>query len=121
MSGRLFKIRDWEALAEEAAFHPAKMAPLVSISQRQLQRFFLQQFQTTPSVWLRELQCRKAKQLVAEGFSTKAVAVQLRFASESHFCREFKKQFGSSPQTFAPAFIPKHKVSLMDNNVANGQ
>jgi transcriptional regulator GlxA family with amidase domain len=108
VSGRLFKIQDWEALAREAAFQPAEMASLVPISQRQLQRFFLQHFHTTPSLWLRELQCRKARQLISEGFSTKAVAVQLKFASESHFCREFKKQFGSSPQTFAPTHIPKY-------------
>jgi AraC-like DNA-binding protein len=44
-----------------------------------------------------------AKQLIAQGYSNKAAAAELKFSSESHFCREFKKVFGTSPQTFAPA------------------
>jgi AraC-like DNA-binding protein len=78
------------------------MATLCSISERQLQRIFKRHLQCTPSRWLRELQCRQAKDLIQQGYSTKAAAAELKFASESHFCREFKKVFGNPPQTFAP-------------------
>ena len=37
------------------------------------------------------------------------------FATESHFCREFKKVFGTSPQSFAPARDVSLKLSLLDH------
>jgi AraC-like DNA-binding protein len=98
----LLTIKEWQRVAKEADFSAARMASLCSISQRQLQRLFQHYLHCTPSRWLRELQCHLAKELIARGYSNKRVAAELRFASESHFCRVFKKAFGSSPQTFAP-------------------
>jgi len=94
--------RDWERVAREAGFRPAEMAALCALSERQLQRIFRKRFQCTPRRWLRELQCRLAKELVARGYSTKAAAAELHFATDAHFCREFKKVFGASPQAFGP-------------------
>jgi AraC-like DNA-binding protein len=94
--------RDWERLAKEAGFRPAKMALLCSMSERQLQRIFKNTFQCTPRLWLRRLQCRLAKELISQGYSSKAAAAELNFATEAHFCREFKKVFGASPQCFGP-------------------
>jgi AraC family transcriptional regulator, carnitine catabolism transcriptional activator len=104
MGGRLLKIKQWEDVARAAEFQPANVAALCSISDRQLQRFFQQSLQMTPRRWLRELQCKLAKDLIAKGYSNKAVAAELKFASESHFCREFKKVHGASPQSFAPTY-----------------
>jgi AraC-like DNA-binding protein len=98
----LVTAQEWEQMAREADFSASKMASICSISERQLQRLFRQHLRCTPSRWLRELQCRLAKELIAQGYSNKAAAAELKFASESHFCREFKKIFGTSPQTFAP-------------------
>jgi AraC-like DNA-binding protein len=103
VNGSLLTIEQWEQVAREADFNSAKMASLCSISERQLQRLFRQHLHCTPSHWLRELQCRLAKDLIAQGYSNKAAANELKFANESHFCREFKKVFGTSPQSFAPA------------------
>ena len=102
MTGSLLTIEQWEQVARQADFNPAKMASLCSISERQLQRLFRQHLRCTPSRWLRELQCRLAKDLIAQGYSNKAAANELKFANESHFCREFKKVFGTSPQSFSP-------------------
>ena len=102
VSGSLLTIEQWERVAREADFSPAKMASLCSISERQLQRLFRRHLHCTPSHWLRELQCRLAKDLIAQGYSNKAAANALKFANESHFCREFKKVFGTSPQSLAP-------------------
>jgi AraC-like DNA-binding protein len=112
MSARLSNIDEWEQLARQADFQPVRMAALCGISRRQLERFFQEQFQTTPGRWLRVLQCRLAKELVSQGYSTKAAAAELKFASESHFCREFKKMFGASPQTFAPGRNPVQNVAI---------
>jgi AraC-like DNA-binding protein len=104
MGGRLTRIQEWEQLAKAAEYRPANMAALCSVSPRQLERHFLLKFRVTPRKWLRELQCRYAKQLIQQGYSNIAVVAQLKFASESHFCREFKKIHGVSPQTFSPTF-----------------
>jgi AraC-like DNA-binding protein len=109
MSGRLLGIA-WESVAEQADFQPAKMANLCRISIRQLERFFNEKFDKTPSGWLRELQCMRAKNLLAEGYTNKAAAMELKFASQSHFCREFKKVFGTSPQAFASAAALNSKL-----------
>jgi len=102
VNGSLLTIEQWEQVAREADFNPAKMASLCSISERQLQRLFRRHLHCTPSHWLRELQCRLAKDLISQGYSNKATASALKFANESHFCREFKKVFGASPQSLAP-------------------
>jgi AraC-like DNA-binding protein len=110
-------MHEWEEVARQADFKAAKMASICSISERQLQRLFRQHLDCTPSHWLRTLQCRLARDLIARGATNKAVASELKFANESHFCREFKKFFGASPQTFAeldghsPQARPTHGIS----------
>jgi AraC-like DNA-binding protein len=117
MGGSLLTIEQWEQVAREADFNPSKMASLCSLSERQLQRLFRKHLHCTPSHWLRELQCRLAKQLISQGYSNKAAAIEVRFATESHLCREFKKIFGTSPQSFAPSRAgnlktsPVHRIS----------
>lgn len=118
MSARLLRIHQWDQLAWDADFEPAKMATLCCVSLRQLQRFFAEQHQQTPRQWLRELRCELAKELISQGFSTKAAAAELKFGSESHFCREFKRVFKASPQTFAPTYTGRTRLSPANNNVA---
>jgi len=114
MSGRLSQIQEWESVAREAEFRPGDMAALCSVSHRELQRYFEHCHQKTPRQWLRELQCRLAKQLITQGYSSKAAASDLKFANTTHFCREFKKVYGVSPQAFAPKYADGGAVSLLD-------
>jgi AraC-like DNA-binding protein len=104
MKCRLVSIQDWEKLAREAKFQPAIMAALCPISLRQMQRFFVSTFEKTPRQWTRELRCRLALNLISQGWSTKAVSVELSFADGAHFCREFKRVYGHPPQSFAPLY-----------------
>jgi AraC-like DNA-binding protein len=124
VTGSLLTIEQWEQVAREADFNSAKMASLCSISERQLQRLFRQHLHCTPSRWLRELQCRLAKDLITQGYSNKAAANELKFANESHFCREFKKVFGTSPQSFAPQNVqslnPDPSLKLSDRTWPGG-
>lgn len=92
--------RIWEEVARKADFKPANMASLFSISERHLQRIFKNNLQCTPGRWLKQLRCRLAKELIVKGYSSKAAAAELKFATVSHFCREFKRVFGVSPQRF---------------------
>jgi AraC-like DNA-binding protein len=101
--GNLVRIERWELLARAAGFHPAELAGICAVSLRHLERFFGARFQKTPGSWLRELQCRMAKELILRGYSSKAAAAELKFANASHFCREFKRVHGVSPQSFAPS------------------
>lgn len=112
MSGRLSKIEDWEQLAKEAKFRPGQVAALCGVSDRQLERYFKERFNTTPGQWLRRCRCRFAQALIAQGFASKAVAADLHFASSAHFCREFKKEFGSAPQDFSPVWSNGQKCRL---------
>jgi transcriptional regulator GlxA family with amidase domain len=102
VGGRLSRIQTWEQVAREARFDPGNMASLCGVSPRQMQRYFKEHFQKTPSHWLREFQCQTAKQLISQGYSSKATAFETGFSSESHFCREFRKIFGATPQSFSP-------------------
>ena len=120
MHGRVPK-QKWEELAREADFNSSKLASLCAISERQLQRIFRRNFDCTPSHWLRGLQCRLAKELIAQGYSNKAAAAELKFASQSHFCREFKRICGASPQTFAPAYGFKLKIAASDDTPVREQ
>src|SRR5258706_16439215 len=97
---RLLRIEDWSKVAQEANFQPANMAVLCSVSLRQLERFFSVRFGKTPGEWNRELRCRHALKLITEGYSNKAVVAELKFANDSHLCHEFKRVYGSSPQSF---------------------
>ena len=47
---------------------------------------------------------RLALTLISQGFSNKAVAADLDFADESHFCHEFKRVYGVPPQAFGPVY-----------------
>jgi AraC-like DNA-binding protein len=114
MSGKLIRTEEWEKVARQAEFKPSKMAMLCAVSERHLQRIFKRHLHRTPSQWLRELQCRLAKQLISQGYSSKAAAAELNFATDAHFCREFKKVFGTSPQTFAPAHGIGLKLAVLD-------
>jgi len=104
MNSRLERIQDWETLTKDAVYNPATMAALCPISLRQLQRFFRLHFGKSPNSWAMELRCRRARELVARGYSNKGVAAELNFASESHFCHAFKKVYGCPPQSFAPLY-----------------
>ena len=83
------------------------MAALQSLSLRQLERRFARHFGKTPTEWSRELRCRLAKELVAQGCSNKEVAAELKFANPAQLCHEFHKVYGSSPQSFASSYAIK--------------
>jgi AraC-like DNA-binding protein len=113
MSRNLSKIRSWEDLAQHAGFQPAAMAARCDISLRQLERFFAGNFHKTPKIWARELRCSLAKKLLAEGWTNKAVAHELKFTDDSHLCHEFKNLFGFPPRAFGPTNRNSKNVAFL--------
>ena len=93
------KITDWEVVARAARFRPASMAAMCSVSLRQLERHFAIQFHTTPKAWTREFRLKLAKKLISHGWSNKAVAAELCFTDNAHFCNEFKAACGTTPRS----------------------
>lgn len=104
-NGPCLTTKEWEQVAEAAGYEQARMAALCGLSQRHLQRVFKKELRCTPTQWLRELRCRRAQRLILQGYSSKAAAAELKYATNAHFCREFKKVFGVSPQCFAPGGV----------------
>ena len=105
--GHAMDISELEHLAAEAGFRVKRLTVLCRISERQMERYFARHFQTTPKRWLRGLQCRLAERLIGRGERTKAVASQVGFESAAHFCREFKKVYGTPPRSFGRHQVPK--------------
>jgi AraC-like DNA-binding protein len=50
---------------------------------------------------LRHLRLNKAKELLRQGWTIKSTAYELGFKQPSHFSREFKRQTGTAPASFA--------------------
>jgi transcriptional regulator GlxA family with amidase domain len=113
MKCRLAQIVQWERVALEARFQPSTMAALCWVSLRQLERHFAKQFQQTPRDWTRAMRCRLARDLIAKGWSNKAVVFELHFSNESHLCHEFTLHYGQTPQAFGPSFSPQTETGIV--------
>jgi transcriptional regulator GlxA family with amidase domain len=108
MKSRLASVKNWPDLAHSAHYKCKDLAGECLVSERQLERFFVLHFKKKPKQWLQTLRLKRGLRLIKQGFRTKAVAEELFYVGSSHFCREFKKEFGSHPQKFAPK--PKCRV-----------
>jgi AraC-like DNA-binding protein len=102
MSSRLLDVSDWEKVASDAAYEPKTMACHCSVSLLELERFFKLRIGQSPAAWIRHLRCQRAVKLILAGYSSKAAAEELGFASPADFCHEFKRVYGVLPLAFAP-------------------
>jgi transcriptional regulator GlxA family with amidase domain len=108
---RLSMITDWVLLAMTAKYNCENLAGECLISKRQLERFFLTHFKQTPKEWMQRLRMGSARNLIEQGYTTKAVASELHYKGCCHFCREFRKHHGHSPQFYSPK--PRCLISSM--------
>ncbi|MBI4658906.1 MAG: AraC family transcriptional regulator [Verrucomicrobia bacterium] len=97
---QLERITDWALLAQKAHYHANELARLNRISQRQLERYFIEHFGRPPQLWLNELRLIKAAVYLASGRRVKEVALELGFQNVSHFSRKFKDYHGCRPMQF---------------------
>ena len=98
---RLDRIAHWPALALQADWSAAKLARLVGVSPRTLQRYFLRRWGKRPQSWLLEQRMARASQMLLDGWLVKQTAAQLGYRSPEHFARVFQQHYGHSPSVHA--------------------
>lgn len=76
------------------------MAGKLLISRKTIERHFRQKWGQSPARWAKRRLLEKAKNLICQGYSVKAIVIDLHMCNESWFCREFRKMFGTAPGTF---------------------
>jgi AraC-like DNA-binding protein len=91
--------------APEAPNSLAELAALSGMSRFQLLRSFTAAVGITPHAYLVQRRVRVAKQLLADGRSPAAAALQAGFADQSHLTRAFARQFGITPRRYQAAVI----------------
>ncbi len=91
MNSRLLRVQDWRALAREARYNVRRLAWLVRVTPRQLQRFFVETQGMTPREWLQELRRWRAQELLASGRTLKETAVLLCFSDTPGLCRLLRR------------------------------
>lgn len=78
-----------------------ELARLVGLNDYKLKQGFHQVFGTTVFGYLQTHRMEQAKQLLAQPtFNVAGVAQAIGYASQSHFCRTFKQQFGMTPRCY---------------------
>ncbi len=78
-----------------------QLASAAKMSLRAFERQFVVAFHLTPQKYLRKLRLRIANRaLIYTGESLSDVALNCGFADQSHFTREFRRQFGRTPREY---------------------
>jgi AraC-like DNA-binding protein len=78
-----------------------QLAGVSKMSLRAFERQFLASFHLTPQKYLRKLRLRIASRaLIYTSESLSEVALSCGFADQSHFTREFRRQFGRTPRAY---------------------
>jgi AraC-like DNA-binding protein len=95
---QLLEVEDWPGLALSCRYRVREVARRCGVSVGQLRSFCEQLLKMPPKPWLQELRLAQAREWIARGRSTAAVARALFFRDAPHFCREFKQAQGFSPQ-----------------------
>ena len=84
-----------------------RLAALSHMSLRAFERRFRAAFHLTPQRFLRKLRLRiAARALVYTDDSLSDIALHCGFADQSHFSREFRRQFGRTPRGYREHYRP---------------
>ena len=98
MTSRLDCIKDWDREAREAHFCVATLAKRCRATDRQLRRYFRQQFGQSPHAWMAGKRLENARVLLANGALIKEIACEAGFSNPQNFSRQFKEHYKLSPR-----------------------
>lgn len=86
----------------DSNMHSRDIAQAAFISQRQLERLFKQFLNTSPNLYLREMQLKYAHALLTNDnpMPIQQVAEQSGFSDSNYFSKCFKKKFALSPRQY---------------------
>ena len=74
------------------------LASLVTLSSSRLRHLFKDETGLTPAQYLKRLRLERAKELMEDSFlRLKEVMPQVGISDESHFVKDFKKEYGLPP------------------------
>jgi transcriptional regulator GlxA family with amidase domain len=83
---------------------PLSMSDLsarVNLSESRFRHLFKQETRVTPARYLKDLRLSKAEILLRTTFlSVKEIGCRVGLATGSHFVREFKRSYGSTPSSY---------------------
>jgi AraC-like DNA-binding protein len=105
----------------------AELAQSVNLSVWRLSHIFKSDVGMPPIRFLRLLRMEKAKHLLESSFlSVKEIAYQVGLNDESHFVRDFKSTYGSSPALYRSQYMggfvespaPEHEIHEANGNGA---
>ena len=88
---------EYARTAEACVFDLHEFAKALGLSYRQLERYSKSDLGCSPKTWLDKQRIAAAITMLQYQSSVKAVAIDLGFRSESHFCFFFRKYTGRSP------------------------
>jgi AraC-like DNA-binding protein len=93
-----YRLDDERALAGKPVDGRIELARIAGRSVRAFERMFRRQMQATPQQFLRRLRLRLAcRELTASRRQLTAIAAAHGFCDQSHFVREFRREFGVTP------------------------
>jgi AraC-like DNA-binding protein len=99
-----------------------QLARLAHMSVRAFERKFRGSFHVTPQKYLRKLRMRMASRaLVYTDQSLAEVALGCGFSDQSHFTREFRRQFGRTPRDYREHYARGFDDAALVTNPAAGE
>lgn len=95
------KVRELVHLNPDSPFRTEDLAAMLATSERQLQRVFQNEFDTSPKVFVITVKLELASQMLADGNkNVSEVAYALGFSDPSYFSKVFRKYYGLSPSEY---------------------
>jgi AraC-like DNA-binding protein len=90
-------VQNWEVLARTSGYRRHRLAKLVKVSTRTLDRHFEKHLSLSVQQWLSELRMAVAYDQVMTGKPLKEISFDVGFKQPSHFTKRFKARFGIPP------------------------
>jgi AraC-like DNA-binding protein len=88
--------------------HREQLANYAGVSERHLNRCFMQETGTTPLTYLNRYRIQQARKLLEEGqLSVTAIIGQVGFSESSYFTRLFRREVGVSPSAYKKGARPE--------------